>query len=139
MSNNPYESPPNPYAYAPSPVSGYGLPPMDKEYARGRLQIPAIVLMVLSALTAILRIVALTFLLQRAPNNGAPPMLIPEMAGNGIPLILLVAVMAGCFKMLKVESYSSAMTAAIISVVPLCSPGLILGIPFGIGRLWCSA
>src|SRR6185295_268977 len=103
MSINPYETPPNPYAYAPPPGGGYGLPPMDQEYARGRLQIPAIVLIVLSALTAILRVVAIVFILQRAPNNGAPPMLIPEMVGNGIPLLLLIAVMAGCFKMLKVE------------------------------------
>ena len=132
MSTNPYESPPNPYAYSSPPGGGFGLPPMEKEYARGRLKIPAIVLIVLAALTAILRVVAVVIALQRAGNNGAPPMVLPEMVGHGIGLLLTIAVLVGCFKMLKVESYSGAMTAAIISVIPVCSPCLVLGIPFGI-------
>ncbi len=133
MSTNPYQPPSNPYADAPPPGGGYGMPPGDKDYARGRLKIPAIVLMVLAALTAILRVVAIVFLLQQAGENPqAHPMMLPELAGHGLPLLLNIAVMAGCFKMLNAESYSSAMTAAIISVIPCCTPGLLLGIPFGI-------
>lgn len=136
MSSNPFgDVPPNPYApgaYVPPSGGGYGLlPPGDKEYAKGRLQIPAIVLIVLATLTAILRVVAIVVLLQRA-GRGESPMLLGMLAGHGIPLLLLIAVIAGCFKMLKVESYGSAMAAAVISVVPVCSPGLLLGIPFGI-------
>ena len=138
MSTNPFgDVPPDPYGnnpYAPPPGGiGYGLPqpPPDKDYAKSRLQIPAIVLIVLAALTAILRVGAIVMLLQQA-GNAAPPLMVPMLVGHGVPLLLLIAVIAGCLKMLKVESYGSAMTAAIISVVPICSPGLVLGIPFGI-------
>jgi len=109
------------------------MPPGGPEYARGRLQIPAIVLIVLAALTAVLRVVAIVMVLMKVgQDNGNTPMFLGELVGNAVPLLLLIAVIAGCFMMLKVQSYSSAMAAAIISVIPCCSPGLILGIPFGI-------
>ncbi len=69
---------------------------------------------------------------QAGAAEETPPLLLPAIVGHGLPLLLLIAVMAGCFQMLRVESYSSALTAAIISVLPFCSPGLVLGIPFGI-------
>ena len=135
MSSNPFgDVPPNPYAPgAYIPGGGYGMLPPDKDYAKARLQVPAIVLIALAALTAILRVGGIVLLLAGVgARNAEGPMFVGQLVGHGVPLLLLIAVMAGCFKMLKVESYGSAMTAAIISVVPFCSPGLLLGIPFGI-------
>jgi len=135
MSSNPFgDVPPNPYApSAYTPGGGYGTLPPDKDYAKARLQIPAIVLIALAALTAILRIGGIVLLLAGiGARNAEGAMFVGQLVGHGVPLLLLIAVIVGCFKMLNVESYGSAMTAAIISVVPFCSPGLILGIPFGI-------
>ena len=140
MSSNPFgDVPPNPYEagpYAPPGSHGYGMQPPDKEYAKSRLQIPAIVLMTLASLTAIARVGFIVMLLQQAgAQNGAQPFTLPMIAGHGIPLLLLIAVIAGCFQMLRLDSYSAARSAAIISLIPFCSPGIVLGIPFGIWAL----
>jgi hypothetical protein len=57
------------------------------------------------------------------------------IAGNVVALALNVATAIGAYKMMRLESYSAAMTAAIISVIPICSPCIISGIPIGIWAL----
>jgi hypothetical protein len=46
-----------------------------------------------------------------------------------------IAVLYGAFCLHRMTSHSAAMTAAIISCIPICSPCLVLGIPFGIWAL----
>jgi hypothetical protein len=131
MSTNPYQSPqPNPNYFDPQ------FP--DPVRARQRVMAPAVTLLVLAALTAIARVAGLiiTFAFMGAQqqeqdvayNMGA-------IGGNVIALMLNVATIAGAYKMTRLESIGAARTAAIISVIPICSPCLLLGIPFGIWAL----
>jgi len=130
MSTNPYQSPPlNPNYFAPQAP--------DPEQAKQRLLAPAIILIVLAALTALLRIVGLAFALMTLGNQpqDAVAFNVGSMMGNGLALLLNVATIAGAYQMMRLESRSAAMAAAIISVIPICSPCLLLGIPFGIWAL----
>jgi hypothetical protein len=53
--------------------------------------------------------------------------------GGAVGLILMhVIVLIGAVNMLKLSSYQFARAAAIIAVVPLCTPLCVVGIPFGI-------
>ncbi|PHS09661.1 MAG: hypothetical protein COA78_11875 [Blastopirellula sp.] len=59
--------------------------------------------------------------------------------GNISPAVILfcsaVFVLKGAISMLKKTNYRSAKIAAWISIIPVCSPFLVLGIPFGIWAL----
>ena len=44
-------------------------------------------------------------------------------------------VLVGVIKMLQLRGYRMAVTAAILSITPITSPGYLLGIPFGIWAL----
>jgi len=46
-----------------------------------------------------------------------------------------VAVIYGAYCLHRMTSHAAAMTGAIISCIPVCSPCLVLGIPFGIWAL----
>lgn len=74
---------------------------------------------------------------------GKPPPDVPDTAATRISgyvgafllPVLHAAVLAGSISMLRMKSYGAAMTAAVLSVIPCCSPCLLLGIPFGIWAL----
>ena len=51
---------------------------------------------------------------------------------NCIGLLIGVFIIFASMKMMKMQSWGLAMTAAIIAMVPCISPCCILGIPFGI-------
>lgn len=53
----------------------------------------------------------------------------------GLRIAYQLVIITGAQKMKRLESYGFAMTAAIMAVIPLFSPCLILGIPFGIWAL----
>jgi hypothetical protein len=59
-----------------------------------------------------------------------------ELVGSIVSLILWplmnLAVALGAVSMIRLKSYRSAYTAAILSIIPVCSPCFLLGIPFGI-------
>jgi O-antigen ligase len=129
MSVNPYEAPQmGPQGYAPGPAP-FQTPPAE------RLRAPAIVLLVLASITAALRVAATAFqliVIGQGLEQIDGIQVTANIAGNGMALLLNIATAIGAYKMMRLESYSAAMTAAIISVIPLCSPCLIIGIPFGI-------
>lgn len=50
-------------------------------------------------------------------------------------LLVNVPIALGAISMLRLRSYRSAYLAAILSLIPLCSPCFLLGIPFGIWTL----
>jgi len=132
MSLNPYQSP-EPHA----PLGDSSQP--NPELARQRLQPPAIILIVMAALTSILRVAGLALELMKlgAMDGQATDMgfVAGSIGGNGLALILNVATIIGAYKMMHLESFSAARAAAIISVIPICSPCLVFGIPFGIWAL----
>jgi hypothetical protein len=59
-----------------------------------------------------------------------------RMVGSVVPLIVWplrnLAIALGAISMIRLKSYRSSYTAAILSVIPVCSPCFVLGIPFGI-------
>jgi hypothetical protein len=58
-------------------------------------------------------------------------------AGVGVPLMAIASLVVafGGYQMKSLGNYSSAMTAAILSLIPCCSPCCVVGIPFGIWAL----
>lgn len=55
-----------------------------------------------------------------------------------MPIGILTAegiIIAGAINMLKLRGYKTARSAAILCMLPICSAGFILGIPFGIWAL----
>lgn len=54
---------------------------------------------------------------------------------NVIGTILGAVIIMGALKMKNLQSYGFAMTAAIIAMIPCCSPCCLLGLPFGIWAL----
>jgi len=59
-----------------------------------------------------------------------------ELAGMIVSLVIWTVMMAaiiwGSIAMLRLRGYSNAMVAAVLAVIPVCSPCFVLGIPFGI-------
>ena len=49
--------------------------------------------------------------------------------------LLNVAVIHGAYQMKNLSSYRNAMGAAIVAMIPFCSPCYFLGIPFGVWAL----
>jgi hypothetical protein len=58
-----------------------------------------------------------------------------NVVANGGLFLVHLTVLLGSLNMLRVRSYSSALTAAIVSLIPFCSPVVLLGLPFGIWAL----
>ena len=46
--------------------------------------------------------------------------------------IFTIVIAVGCVAMLRLKNYQAALTAAVLSMIPVCSPCIVLGIPFGI-------
>jgi hypothetical protein len=156
--DNPFGAPPaadaegseNPYQ---SPVSPAYIPPGQVDaMAAQRVAGPATALMVTAILALVLQVGAVGInvmqigvgpVLQRHHHNGfSRDEMFPMMLGGGMNVaggifkIVVAAVMLiGAMKMKKLESYSFAMAAAIIAMVPCISPCCLLGLPFGIWAL----
>lgn len=54
---------------------------------------------------------------------------------NLIGIVVGIVILLGALKMKKLESYSFAMTAAIIAMIPCISPCCFVGLPIGIWAL----
>ena len=131
MSDQPFRELPdtNPYAPPASPV-GSG--------SQGNpLLAPAIILLILSCWFMVLVLASLPGQIVRIRALDTST---PEGAGNllgsigslTVWLLINVSIALGAIAMIRLTSYRSAYNAAICSVIPLCSPCLLLGIPFGI-------
>jgi hypothetical protein len=132
MSINPYEPPRfDPEGYSP-------FQQLSREEAIERVKLPAVFLLVMAALTIIGRIAGLCvqfYALDQADAGVATAATMGGIVGNGFALLFNLATLFGAYKMMNLESYSAARSAAIISVIPVCSPCILLGIPFGIWAL----
>ncbi|NVJ04264.1 hypothetical protein HUW63_03280 [Myxococcus sp. AM001] len=125
----------------------------DGAGAKEAVSLPAILLMVLSAITVLLGLVnvlqafggadpaveqmledpnlpegARQFLAGMTTTSGKLLLALPTLVLNSI-------VFFGALKMKNLQSYGLAMAAAIISVIPCCGPCACLGIPVGIWAL----
>ncbi len=125
LNTNPYQ-PPN------------DTPPVDSDpisIAKRRLSRPATALVVMSSIHSVLVSISLfSFVLPWFRGSGGVTDLIPiAIAFAQIAWLSLIAV--GAAKMGHLESLSLARVSAILSCVPILSPFLLLGIPFGIWSL----
>lgn len=142
MSDNPYNT--------PGPVMP-GPPGGNTAYAAERVKVPAIGLMVSMGIGLVL---TLLNLLQNAlAVAGIGPMAAPQnmdpaamedmrgfmalTGGMGIVIGIIsiiggIAIIMGAIKMKNLESYSFALTASILALVPCISPCCPLGLIFGI-------
>jgi predicted Zn finger-like uncharacterized protein len=120
----------------------------SRRFAAGSVKGPAIALIVLGALGLVYAVINVVLNLVggndlvlarmgRAAGNQAAfqaGMQVGRIIGMLLPVIWgLVVTMAG-FMMLNLRSYGSAMTGTIFAMLP-CSPGCLLGLPFGIWGL----
>ena len=115
-----------------------------RSYAKSRLAGPAIALLIVSILSLV------TFCLfgpigvianMNTPEFARKPEgeRVANMIGQGVGVLVMILfntiVTIGAFKMKSASSYGMAMTAAIVSMIPCCSPCYVLGIPFGVWAL----
>jgi uncharacterized membrane protein len=134
MNNTPFCEPPNTNPYAsPAPQASSGSPDNP-------LLIPAIVLVVLATMFVMLIVASLPGQIVRIRAiDTSTPEGSGEFFGSIVSLIVWIvmnlAIAAGAISMIRLRSHRSAQTAAIMSVIPVCSPCFVLGIPFGIWAL----
>ena len=129
MSHNPFAETPehNPYV-PPAPASGQAANPLLP---------PGICLLVLSLAYLLLIVMSLpTQIAEITSRDTSTPEGMGEATGQAgfvIVMFLLQSVLVyGAIGMIRQKGYSAAFTAAIIAVIPICSPCFVLGIPFGI-------
>jgi hypothetical protein len=116
--------------YASPPIAAFETPEAD---VRQKLKAPGVALAVLAIVSMPLS--ALTILsgiagLPRAADLDSE--LIGRLVGMFLPLICNIVVLLGAIEILRLRNYRSALTAAILACIPICSPCVLIGIPFGI-------
>ncbi len=104
------------------------------------LQIPAICLLVFSGLHLFGIMIALPGLvvdwteLDLSTSRG-----MGELTGGVVAVVIWVAVILaiifGAICMIRLRGFRQAQVAAILAIIPICSPCYIMGIPFGIWAL----
>jgi hypothetical protein len=130
MSGNPFGELPNTNPYAPPA-------PLPGSSSESPLLLPAIALLVLSSLFVLLLLASIPgqIVRMRAIDTSTPEgvgELIGMFMSLAIWILMNLAIAVGAVSMIRLRNYRSAYTAAILSVIPVCSPCLLLGIPFGI-------
>jgi hypothetical protein len=103
------------------------------------LLVTAIIGIALQAIGLIMRLAGIGFLAAQQQGAGVEQaQWIAYMQGTGamvsgiIGLAIGILVAIGATKMKNLESYSLAMTASILAMIPCVSPCCLLGLPFGI-------
>ncbi len=135
----------NPYAaptqYGPAPTGPFGV---SGPTAASRVAGPAIALIVVGALGVAfqaLNLVAGVFHMGWGMGQGGPnafPLAIPfgvVIAQHSVCLLMGFVIILGAVRMKNLQSYSFAMTSAILAMLPCISPCCVLGLPFGIWAL----
>jgi len=115
---------------------------MDK----GRVQVPAVGMIVAAGIDALFAVALAT--LSALDISMIDPWMrqgekVAAVAEGGFLVVLCVAgliidavIVIGASRMMKLESYSFAVAAALLSIIPcLSSPCIILGMPFGLWAL----
>ncbi len=107
------------------------------------LRQPAIALIVLSSVAILMDLAILNAIRkasiadsprmvgEREPQRRSGKSIVSGAIANGGLLAIHMFVLFGSVNMLRLRSYSSARMAAIVSLIPFCSPGVLLGVPFG--------
>jgi hypothetical protein len=116
------------------------------ENVRGRLMVPAVIQMILAAISFVLVAAGFFAIVQGGlgPPQGHPQANDPgfregfiagQLAVPTFGLLSAAFVMVGCLCMIMVKMRGLAVAAAIVAMIPCLSPLIVLGIPFGIWSL----
>jgi len=134
----------------PPGTMGTAVPPPDRESAKSAVAAPAIILAIIAGLGILGALAMLALpqvlmqLVTQAQADPAEAERLREqleanravsMASYGLMLVLSAVALFGSIKMMRLQSYGLAMTAAIVSMVPCVGPCCCLAIPFGIWAL----
>ena len=126
MTENPFESPPSEHGEdtRPNPLT---IPAIGLAALSAALFLVLLLSLPRTVMSAIAIILSIDF-----GNSEGPA----ELAGLlSIPIIFFAIsteVFRGSIGMLKFNQYPKARAAAIVAMIPVCSPFIVLGIPFGI-------
>lgn len=106
----------------------------EAEAARGRLRIPAVGLIISGSANFLLLALALTLWLTVAwvETLGRPAVLV--LIVLAMATVVGMVIMLGGWHMIRLRSYSWALVASILAVLPL-SAGFMLGFPMGVWAL----
>jgi len=137
--SNPFRDLPEHHPYADR-AQDYSTPGYGAPLSGNPLLAPAIILLLLSVLTILMVLMSLPsqFIRLRAIGTSTPEgfgTLVGFITGLALWLVITVAIAYGSISMMRLSGYRSACLAAILSLIPLCSPCYLLGIPFGIWAL----
>ena len=135
MSNNPYQS----------PIQQKGQPRNPQGQAEGLVNGPAVALIIVAAISAVLLAISFVINLFLLLSGAVAVVQNDLMDGTtvltvrcGIAALVFVTnaiTIYGAIQMKNLRNYSMAKTAAVLSVIPCLSPCYFLGIPFGIWAL----
>jgi hypothetical protein len=138
---------PNPYQSPQAPIPTYAATqgPLTRRLIEGKVSGPATALVVVASLALFLLVVNTLvtvvvgvdkMALGPAPENQAERVgqVVGAVVGGVVGLAIYTTVLIGALKMRKLESYSLAMTASILAMLP-CSLCCVFGLPFGIWSL----
>jgi hypothetical protein len=124
---------------------GGGMDP--RASALAKVQAPAIALLIVAAISIVVRLILLVLQMvgvglgaaaaaEQGPDQAfAAGQLVGGLVGSIIGIVINAITFFGALKMKQLEQYGLVMTAAVLAVIPCCSPCVILGIPFGIWAL----
>lgn len=126
----------NPYAVTTTSPSVTAWQPLPEEYARARLETPAMTLAVLAGIA--LAFSALGFagnlFVAIADQNAIRDGLVLQLVGVAVGAAINGTVLVGALQMRKLKNYPLSIAAAILAMLP-CSACCIVGIPIGIWAL----
>ncbi|MCE2798313.1 MAG: hypothetical protein LW724_02060 [Planctomycetaceae bacterium] len=136
---NPYE-PPSTESQIGIDIQGQ-LPEQSIEQIRRRVSRPGMALMIMGSIASVfpaVNIVYFTYyLLTQGLDFGLKQYnpIIPAILVNGVFFMIWLLISIGGAKMAFLESYSLARVAALLACIPIITPFIIIGIPFGIWGL----
>ena len=68
-------------------------------------------------------------------NQGGTPEIMGYYLGYALQIVVQIIIIIGAIRMRQLRSRGLVMTVCILSVIPICSSCIVLGIPFGIWGL----
>lgn len=133
----PLDSPFGPSAINPyqSPLASSARAPFTRAAALAKVEGPATGLLVVAILVIVTQIIAVAVIAFSGVWGGARfEEVIPNVIGMVFGLGISVSIAIGAMKMRRLESYSLAMMAAVLAILP-CSGCCVLSMPLGIWAL----
>jgi hypothetical protein len=127
---NPYEPP------AGDSKSRYDPEKQTYEQIRRRVSRPGTALMIMASIWSVFPAIALvSMVLELAVGGLSFKRIVPDFILMGSYFACLLVIAIGGAKMAFMESYPTARYGALLSCIPVISPFIVWGIPFGIWAL----